>query len=192
MTNVYSVPFIYESKAKRKYLYRVFKRLADVLISSFLLLVSSPFWLGFWLYAVVFFSEIHLKKEMVLGKNNQLIFFPKQFCTTSKENSALQYIWKNAGMDKIAKLWMVFLGDFSLFGPPPLSPLDRDASRRYFASHFYAVKPGLLCFSSFAKEASQSAYSVDMLYALGAGFRCDWMLCQCIVRHLKDKIKSSK
>jgi exopolysaccharide production protein ExoY len=147
------------------------QRLADVLLSSMLLLVLSPLYLAVWIAIRLSDGGPGLYRQERVGKGGELFTFLK-FRTMKVDSAALleerlatcersRALWdthlkladdpritpfgrflRRSSIDELPQLFNVLRGDMSLIGPRPLLPNEISRYGRWYG-RYISVRPGL-------------------------------------------------
>lgn len=136
-------------------MYRIVgKRLIDVGVALFILVLGAPIWLVIALLVLLRLGKPILFKQTRIGRNHrsfQLLKF-RTMTTERDENghllpdeqrlTKLGKLLRKTSLDEVPQLWNVLLGQMSLIGPRPLLP---EYLPRYsqFQLRRHEVRPGI-------------------------------------------------
>ena len=136
-------------------MYRVVgKRLIDVGVALFILVLGAPIWFVIALLVRLRLGKLILFKQTRIGRNHrsfQLLKF-RTMTTERDENghllpdeqrlTKLGKLLRKTSLDEVPQLWNVLLGQMSLIGPRPLLP---EYLPRYsqFQLRRHEVRPGI-------------------------------------------------
>lgn len=181
----------------RKYI----KRILDVVFSLLLLILLSPLLLvvTIWLHfankgAGAFFTQERPGKD-------EKIFSLYKFKSMTDERDAngellpdIERITKigsfirRTSIDELPQLWNVFIGDMSMIGPRPLTPVYLTVmSRQYRRRH--DVRPGITGLAQVKGRGDlvlSKKFGYDLYYVQHLGIRLDvWIFCETIMKVLR-------
>lgn len=175
---------------------RYVKRIMDIVISGFALIVTSPINLFLLIGTFldvgipIFFKQLRVGKD---GKLFTVIKFRNMTNDTDDNGELLpaaqrvtrfgKFVRKTS-LDELLNFWSVLKGDMSIIGPRPLLP---EYTHRYSKRHVMrlAVRPGLECppRSRNSKRPSwQDQLENDIWYVENVSFKTDVAMCLNLVR----------
>ncbi len=175
-------------RVKKTIYSKYIKRIFDIIISSFALVVTSPINL---VIAIVTFFDVGkpiLFKQKRIGLNGeefQIIKFRNMTNATDDNGNLLsprdrvtkwgKFVRKTS-LDELLNFWSVLKGDMSIIGP---RPLVRNYMPRYSERHKmrHAVRPGLECPNISNKNITGSRWQIqfenDIWYVENISFMTD-------------------
>lgn len=133
---------------------KVYKRIFDIIISGFGLLILLPFFIIITPIVAIAMKGNPFFVQERPGKNGKIFKMIKYRSMTNTKNehgvllpdkdrlTKFGRLLRKTSIDELPELWNVFIGDMSIIGPRPLSP-------KYLPHHTvyenkrYAVKPGI-------------------------------------------------
>lgn len=158
MQKILSEPRYYRATASRKRGFAAVKRLFDILMSLFLMVVFLPIGLVVAVIAAVDTKGSPLFVQNRMGRMNRpfkMLKFRTMSVTapanvaTHKLDNAQAYISKVGGLlrklslDELPQLWNIFKGDMSFVGPRPVVLTETDLLRLRTKNGACVVRPGL-------------------------------------------------
>ena len=115
----------------------VIKRVFDVFLAGFGILVSSPLWMLFAVFikfedgGPVFYRQLRVGRQGRLFKSMKFrsmvqdadrIYGPKQASENDSRVTRVGHLLRATAMDELPQLWNIFIGDMSFVGPRALMP----------------------------------------------------------------------
>lgn len=182
---------------------RAIKRLFDILLASFGLIVSSPLWLLISLLVKLEDGGPVFYPQDRVGLNGRVFkalkfrsMVPDAEARTGPVQAAehdpritkIGRLLRATAMDELPQLWNIFIGDMSFVGPRPLRPgeVEVRGNGELVALHEipgyeerHRIRPGLTGLTQVyaPRDVSRaSKFRLDRLYIRRAGFRLDLKL----------------
>lgn len=142
---------------RKKYLYRIVKRLFDLVFSVILLLLLSPLMLGIafvllWQGEGVWFCQERIGKDgnvFICYKFRTMVKNAPPFCPSGELYDRERYLtpigkWlRRYSLDELPQLFSVLKGDMSLVGYRPLIANERDCHAIRESLGVYRMRPGI-------------------------------------------------
>ncbi|HAH10785.1 MAG TPA: hypothetical protein DCL48_11865 [Alphaproteobacteria bacterium] len=136
---------------------RPLKRLADIVLASFVLLLGSPLLLGLWVLVRLSSRGPGLYWSERLGRNGRVFWMPKfrsmyvdaPVVPREQLDGAVSHITpvgnllRNSSLDELPQIWSILVGDMSIIGPRPLLPTDPGIRARWDFPEAMAIRPGV-------------------------------------------------
>jgi lipopolysaccharide/colanic/teichoic acid biosynthesis glycosyltransferase len=195
--------------AERKRGYHIVKRAFDLMLTSFLLILLSPIFVGMFMGCRFFIRGPVLFKQLRLGQGGELFWIykfrslhihhsklgedqsPFAKVKSNTATNAFGHFIRNFKLDELAQLLNVLRGEMSLVGPRPFSVDDSAIVPSFYDIRLYP-KPGMtgLWQSRFSSETSpRSKILLDCMYARKANF---WLDIDCLWRTVRIVLLGEK
>lgn len=186
-------------------MYKILKRMLDLVSSSLLLLLISPFFVALMVMIAAKIGRPIFFKQQRSGKNMKEFMMIK-FRTMTREcdetglllpdnQRQTQFgLWlRSNSLDELPELLNIIKGDMSVIGPRPLPPIYNKYYTEYEKNRFL-VKGGLITPGSIDDEpiiswSKQFIYESD--YAVNLSFKTDLKLFFSVFRMLFYRRKTS-
>lgn len=194
-----------EENLKKTKFYRIVRRVQDVFLSGFSLIILSPLMVGTAIAIMIddpsgspIFVQNRVGRD---GKIFKLYKF-RSMCTDAEEKQGELFkqnemdgpvfkikndpritrvgkFIRRTSIDELPQLWNVFKGDMSIVGPRPALPKEVEMYSDYERQRLY-VNPGLSCYWQIAPKRNEISFDewmdLDMKYINERSFITDWKI----------------
>ncbi len=163
-------------------MYKVIKRILDIIISSLFIIVLSPLFILIYIILLFTIHDEIIYKQLREGKNKKPYNMYK-FRTMVKDTNLNREeritkfgkILRNTSLDELPQLFNVFKGDMSLVGPRPFI-VGEVLPKDYIDPIRYTVKPGMTGYAQVhgkRKVSHKKKIEYDVWYAKNVSFVLD-------------------
>lgn len=184
---------------------RCLKRLLDIVLAVFLIVILSPVYLCLFVYVRIFMGSPVLFSQERIGKNEKIFKLYKFRSMTNEtdENGKLLdeqkrltkagILLRSSSLDELPELFCILAGKMSFVGPRPLptyyDPFFLDKERVRHSVRGGLIPPDGLCGETTPEWETQFEY--DVYYAENVSFALDMKVIFATFKILFKRVKNN-
>lgn len=167
---------------RNDYLYKLIKRLFDIVISFIVLIMMFP--LLAFIALVMLLMRVHnpLVKNKYIGYHRNIVNVYKfNVCDTNGNYTKIGYFLWKSGLDLLPVFYSVLMGDITLIGLRKISICPSKDEQNLLSLYNYE-KPGMLSVSKFIHIKDFTSNEIEILYLKSRDILFDLKLFHYMVR----------